>query len=35
VLRETTRNKDKMAKLLDDCIVLVEGRKRCHSDRVS
>jgi hypothetical protein len=35
VLRETTRNRDKIAKQLDQCIVSQEGRKRCNVDRVS
>ncbi len=34
VLRETTRNRDKIAKQLDQCIVSQEGRKRCNVDRV-
>ncbi len=35
VLRETTRNRDKIAKQLDQCIVSQEGRKRCNVDKVS
>jgi hypothetical protein len=35
VLRETTRHKDKVAKQLEDCLVIQGNRKRCNTDMVS
>jgi len=34
VLRETTRHKDRVAKLLEECIVFHNGKKRCDTDKV-
>ena len=34
VLRETTRHKDRVAKLLEECIVFQSGKKRCDTDKV-
>ena len=34
VLRETTRNRDRIAKQLELCVVRQDGRKKCNIDMV-